>query len=138
MKKENNPLPDLLKYFRKKKHLTQEQVAKQLSVSRASYASYETGRIIPGMQHIMELSRILEHDFLFAYTLAVQNAPAGAMPEAVYEENPYLAVPALPTDAQSNERSAKIACLPSIDQKLIDTYIDLRISDSKTTNERNF
>ena len=60
MKKENNPLPDLLKYFRKKKHLTQEQVAKQLSVSRASYASYETGRIIPGMQHIMELSRILE------------------------------------------------------------------------------
>ena len=72
MKKENNPLPDLLKYFRKKKHLTQEQVAKQLSVSRASYASYETGRIIPGMQHIMELSRILEHDFLFAYTLAVQ------------------------------------------------------------------
>ena len=86
MKKENNPLPDLLKYFRKKKHLTQEQVAKQLSVSRASYASYETGRIIPGMQHIMELSRILEHDFLFAYTLAVQNAPAGAMPEAVYEE----------------------------------------------------
>ena len=55
MKKENNPLPDLLKYFRKKKHLTQEQVAKQLSVSRASYASYETGRIIPGMQHIMEL-----------------------------------------------------------------------------------
>ena len=49
MKKENNPLPDLLKYFRKKKHLTQEQVAKQLSVSRASYASYETGRIIPGM-----------------------------------------------------------------------------------------
>ena len=98
MKKENNPLPDLLKYFRKKKHLTQEQ----------------------------------------AYTLAVQNAPAGAMPEAVYEENPYLAVPALPTNAQSNERSAKIACLPSIDQKLIDTYIDLRISDSKTTNERNF
>ena len=138
MKKENNTLPDLLKYFRKKKHLTQEQVAKQLSVSRASYASYETGRIIPGMQHIMELSRILEHDFLFAYTLAVQNAPAGAMPEAVYEENPYLAVPALPTDAQSNERSAKIACLSSIDQKLIDTYIDLRISDSKTTNERNF
>lgn len=65
MKKENNPLPDLLKYFRKKKHLTQEQVAKQLSVSRASYASYETGRIIPGMQHIIELSRILEHDFLF-------------------------------------------------------------------------
>lgn len=137
MKKENNPLPDLLKYFRKKKNLTQEQLAKQLSVSRASYASYETGRIIPGMQHIMELSRILEHDFLFAYTLAVQNAQSDPIPEAVYEENPYLAIPSLTADAQSNERSAKIACLSSIDQKLIDTYIDLRISDSKNINERN-
>ena len=137
MKKENNPLPDLLKYFRKKKHLTQEQVAKQLSVSRASYASYETGRIIPGMQHIMELSRILEHDFLFAYTLAIQNAQSDSIPEAVYEENPYLAISSLPTDAQSNERSAKIACLSSIDQNLIDTYINLRISDKKNTNERN-
>ena len=137
MKKENNPLPDLLKYFRKKKNLTQEQLAKQLSVSRASYASYETGRIIPGMQHIMELSRILEHDFLFAYTLAIQNAQSDPIPEAVYEENPYLAITAQSADARSNEQAAKIACLSSIDQKLIDTYIDLRISDSKNINERN-
>lgn len=57
MPNENYPLPKLLRYFREKKQMTQAEVAEQLSISRSGYANYESGRILPGIEHIPNYRR---------------------------------------------------------------------------------
>ena len=91
MTNENNPLPIMLHYFRKKKKLTQEEIADMLSISRSSYASYESGRVMPRFEQIVKLSKILDHDFLFAYTVSCQTQlnENSAYAEYVYEGNTY-------------------------------------------------
>ena len=63
-----NPLPSLLKHFRKKAGLTQTDVATALSMSRSGYANYEEGRNIPNIEQTLQLSELLHHDLLYAYT----------------------------------------------------------------------
>ena len=46
----SNPLPALLRYFRQKAGLTQQDVAAALSISRSGYANYEEGRNIPNIE----------------------------------------------------------------------------------------
>ena len=65
-----NPLPSLLKHFRKKAGLTQTDVATALSMSRSGYANYEEGRNIPNIEQTLQLSELLHHDLLYAYTLS--------------------------------------------------------------------
>ncbi len=120
MTSKNNPLPVMLHYFRKKKNLTQEEIAKMLSISRASYANYETGRIIPHYDQIVKLSKILEHDFLFAYTISceAQLNENSAYAEYVYEGSNYNAsnsIKELPSTGQS-----------LLDKELINVYSILR------------
>ena len=66
----SNPLPALLRYFRQKAGLTQQDVAAALSISRSGYANYEEGRNIPNIEQAIKLSELLNHDFLYAYTLS--------------------------------------------------------------------
>ncbi len=120
MTSKNNPLPVMLHYFRKKKNLTQEEIAKMLSISRSSYASYESGRIIPHFDQIVKLSKILEHDFLFAYTISCESQlnENSAYAEYVYEGNNYY--------ASKNTKEQLYSEQSVFDSELINVYNTLR------------
>ena len=51
-------------YFRKKKKLTQEQLAEKLGVSNKTVSKWETGHGFPDISLISELSKILRVDTL--------------------------------------------------------------------------
>lgn len=67
MARKYNPRSRLIK-LRKEKGFTQEQMARLLKVTRATYANYETGYRNPNLKHIIELKKILgtsdDRDFL--------------------------------------------------------------------------
>lgn len=48
-----------LRQARKDKGFTQEQMAKMLGITRATYANYETGYRKPSLEKIIEIKRIL-------------------------------------------------------------------------------
>ena len=47
-----------LKYFRKKKGLTQENLAEKLNVSRQSVTKWASGKSLPDLENIKKLSHI--------------------------------------------------------------------------------
>ena len=53
--------------LRKEKGFTQEQMARLLKVTRATYANYETGYRSPNLRSIMEMKKVLgtEDDKIF-------------------------------------------------------------------------
>ena len=59
-------LTDKLKKFRKENHLTQEELAEKLYVSRSTVAKWEQGRGIPDRANLSELSMfmVVEEDEL--------------------------------------------------------------------------
>lgn len=61
-----NPRSKLIK-LRKEKGFTQEQMARLLKVTRATYANYETGYRSPNLKNIIEMKKILgiEDDKIF-------------------------------------------------------------------------
>lgn len=134
MTNENNPLPIMLQYFRKKKKLTQQEIADMLSISRASYASYESGRIIPRFEQIVKLSKILDHDFLFAYTVSYETQlnenPAYA--EYVYEETSYNATGKKEDPLTADELSLSVQS--SFDKELMKVYNILRAKGELNEN----
>ena len=50
----------LLREFRKKKAITQIEVAEILKINNGTYAKYERGERIPNIQKLMTIFRILE------------------------------------------------------------------------------
>lgn len=64
---------DRIQALRKRHHLTQQQLADRLHVSRATVANWETGRVIPGVATIRELSRVFETPV--AYLVESRPAP---------------------------------------------------------------
>lgn len=51
-----------LKEKRKEKKLTQEQMAKMLKISRIQYNRYENGKVLPKLNTLVKISKILETD----------------------------------------------------------------------------
>lgn len=49
---------------RKKRHLTQEQLANEMNVSRQTISHWENGRAVPDIDTIKRLSQALAHNFL--------------------------------------------------------------------------
>lgn len=97
----SNPLPALLRYFRQKAGLTQQDVAAALSISRSGYANYEEGRNIPNIEQAIKLSELLNHDFLYAYTLSSRYMQGHPKPlQIVMEDNSYM------TAIESNQSTA--------------------------------
>ena len=47
-----------LKKFRKEAHFSQEQIAQQLGVNRATYNYYETGKTTPSVEDLYLLSQL--------------------------------------------------------------------------------
>lgn len=59
-------IKEILKITRKRKHLTQQEIAKKLNITRAAYTLYETGKNLPPTQIILNLADIygVTTDFL--------------------------------------------------------------------------
>lgn len=122
-----NPLPALLKYFRKKAGLTQVDVAASLAISRSGYANYEEGRTLPSLEQTIKLCQLLNHDLLYAYTVSARymRQKNQAEPDMVCESNPYLDAIAENSHAVcllNNYRS-----LSDNDRDLVDNFV-MRLS----------
>ena len=126
-----NPLPSLLKHFRKKAGLTQTDVATALSMSRSGYANYEEGRNIPNIEQTLQLSELLHHDLLYAYTLSSRymRARSNRSRQMVMESDTYLAA------IKTNENMAALMTnLLKVSQpKQIN-----RLTSHQTTNRHNY
>lgn len=122
-----NPLPALLKYFRRKSMLTQQDVADSLSISRSGYANYEEGRTLPNIEQTIQLSKLFNHDLLYAYKLSLQYihehgyeryVPA----EIVMESNTYLS--SLESGSNTLNMLNNYKALNTNDQKLVNTFVE--------------
>ena len=54
----------LIKEARRRKKLTQEQLAEQLGVQRAVVSKYETGRITPSVKQAQKIAAVLDFHLL--------------------------------------------------------------------------
>lgn len=59
------PFSEQMKEARRRKGLTQEDLAKQMSVSRSTVSHWEIGRKVPEKEFIDRLTQLLEEDFSF-------------------------------------------------------------------------
>ncbi len=63
----------LMQKARKKKKMTQEDLARALGVQRAVISKYETGRITPSVEQAKKISEILEVPFLDLVGMVPEN-----------------------------------------------------------------
>ena len=63
---------ELLKEKRNAKNLTQEDVARELGTTAVAYGHYERGSAYPESNRLMELSKILDFDFLNAQNMIAE------------------------------------------------------------------
>ena len=119
-----NPLPSLLKHFRKKAGLTQTDVATALSMSRSWYANYEEGRNIPNIEQTLQLSELLHHDLLYAYTLSSRymRARSNRSRQMVMESDTYLA--AIKTNENMAALMTNYQMLGTKDKMLVDKFVE--------------
>lgn len=130
----NNPLPRLLKYFRQKKGLTQQEVAKMINISRSGYANYEEGRCLPSVEQIMKLSKILEHDLLFAYTVSSESKVLAEqkMLGSVYDNISYL--PSMDNHIHATEIMRLYEALTPHDKCVVKNYMKRKLGG--TTDDK--
>ncbi len=119
-----NPLPSLLKHFRKKAGLTQTDVATALSMSRSGYANYEEGRNIPNIEQTLQLSELLHHDLLYAYTMSSRymRARSNRSRQMVMESDTYLA--AIKTNENMAALMTNYQMLGTKDKMLVDKFVE--------------
>lgn len=119
-----NPLPSLLKHFRKKAGLTQTDVATALSMSRSGYANYEEGRNIPNIEQTLQLSELLHHDLLYAYTLSSRymRARSNRSRQMVMESGTYIA--AIKTNENMAALMTNYQMLGTKDKMLVDKFVE--------------
>ena len=119
-----NPLPSLLKHFRKKAGLTQTDVATALSMSRSGYANYEEGRNIPNIEQTLQLSELLHLDLLYAYTLSSRymRARSNRSRQMVMESGTYLA--AIKTNENMAALMTNYQMLGTKDKMLVDKFVE--------------
>lgn len=71
---------------RKAKHLTQEQLAELMSVSRPTVSRWENGHILPDIETVKRLIAILEYDFITGQFLSQTAQPDAPAPENTAEK----------------------------------------------------
>lgn len=60
-------MPTFAETFRKirnERHITQEQLAKEMNVSRQTISHWENGRAVPDIDAIKHLSKVLDYNLL--------------------------------------------------------------------------
>ncbi len=81
-----------LNAVRKERHITQEQLAQELSVSRTTISRWESGKVLPDIETIKHLSQVLNYNFFTVEGLA-DTAPAE---EISAKETPANETPVTP------------------------------------------
>ena len=138
MPNENYPLPKLLRYFREKKQMTQAEVAEQLSISRSGYANYESGRILPGIEHIAKLSKILDHDFLFAYSMSLKNAEQDNYNLITLHGKTIGDLKAVPVRKETiTDLINQLKEVPTWELELLKTYVQLYCNEKNEKEKKN-
>ena len=63
-----------LNELRKERHITQEQLAQEMNVSRTTISRWEKGIMIPDIDTIKRLSQVLNYNFFapFSFTMQLQ------------------------------------------------------------------
>ncbi|MGN0395030.1 MAG: helix-turn-helix transcriptional regulator [Coprococcus sp.] len=119
----SNPLPNLLRYYRIKLGLTQQEIANKLNISRSGYANYEEGRCLPSIDQTIALSELLRHDLLFAYTISSQyQKHATKHSQTTFHENStYL--PDITNNLKSTELMQLFEEMLPKEQELIRRYM---------------
>ena len=130
-----NPLPSLLKHFRKKAGLTQTDVATALSMSRSGYANYEEGRNIPNIEQTLQLSELLHHDLLYAYTLSSRymRARSNRSRQMVMESDTYLS--AIKTNENMAALMTNYQMLGTKDKMLVDKFVESLAAKTNKPND---
>ena len=59
-----------LNAMRKERHITQEQLAQELNVSRTTISRWESGKVLPDIETIKHLSQVLNYNFFAVEGLA--------------------------------------------------------------------
>lgn len=59
-----NSLGELISNVRKERGYTQDQLASLMNVSRQTVSHWENGRILPDIESVIQLSQVLQYDFL--------------------------------------------------------------------------
>lgn len=86
-----------LNAMRKERHITQEQLAQELNVSRTTISRWESGKVLPDIETIKRLSQVLNYNF-FTVEGLTEDAPVEDVPA---DEAP--AVPKTPTVRKHNK-----------------------------------
>ena len=75
-----------LNAIRKERHITQEQLAQEMNVSRTTISRWESGKALPDIETIKRLSQVLNYNFFtvegFAEVIPAADAPADKAPAA--------------------------------------------------------
>jgi len=74
-----------LNAVRKERHITQEQLAQELNVSRTTISRWESGKVLPDIESIKHLSQILNYNF-FAVEGLVEEQTTAPVPTPAPEE----------------------------------------------------
>lgn len=92
------------KAIRKQRGITQEQLARELNVSRPTISHWENGRVVPDVDTIKHLSQVLDYNFL-----AVEGMPEETQPAPEAEEIPaqIREEPAQETAVQQTESTPR-------------------------------
>jgi len=88
---------------RKKKRLTQEQLAELMNVSRPTVSRWENGHILPDIETVKRLMSLLEYDFIAGRTLT--DTPPAILPQPELPPAPEAKEPSEITDPASGEEN---------------------------------
>ena len=69
------PFGEQMKEARRRKGLTQEDLAKQMSVSRSTVSHWEIGRKVPEKEFLDRLTQLLEEEFIFDQEEEAEDLP---------------------------------------------------------------
>ena len=81
-----------LNAMRKERHITQEQLAQELNVSRTTISRWESGKVLPDVETIKHLSQVLNYNF-FAVEGLAEDSPTVSEVAPVPEEAASASIP---------------------------------------------
>ncbi|MBQ2930912.1 MAG: helix-turn-helix domain-containing protein [Clostridia bacterium] len=83
-----------LSAVRKEHHITQEQLAQELNISRTTISRWESGKVLPDVETIKHLSQVLNYNFFSVEGLA-ENSPTVSEVAPVPEEAASASIPSV-------------------------------------------
>lgn len=119
-----------LNAMRKERHITQEQLAQELNVSRTTISRWESGKVLPDIETIKQLSQVLNYNFFTVEGFAEEHQKA----EVAEEQQPMKAEDSI--DPENGRKKLVIALAVIVLAVIfIVTGISLNRAPKDTTKE---